>query len=131
MLGSDLGRGVPAISGPNSLAIRFPPRYNHSQEQCQAPERLAHIEGVLAKITGQVWKLRIEAGGDEASPAFAGADSPDPQRAVRRLTGSAQALFQRAEETLRAQVVREDEGFGALPAGDKLPEDSSGNEECA
>ena len=35
---------LPAISGPKSLAIRFPFRYNHSKEYCERPENVRWIE---------------------------------------------------------------------------------------
>jgi DNA polymerase-3 subunit gamma/tau len=124
MLASDLGRGMPAISGPNTLAIRFPPRYNFLQEQCQAPERLAQVEGVLARLTGQVWKLRVEAGSEEASPI---AGTPSPARPLRPRAQALPPLLQRAEQVLGAQVVREDEGFGAMPVADGV--EASGAEE--
>jgi DNA polymerase-3 subunit gamma/tau len=125
MLAADLGRGAPAISAPNVLAIYFPPRYNVMREQCQAPERLAHIEGVLGKLTGQSWKVRMESGADDgASP-----EQPLPRpgaplaRPRRPRSDAAKMLLHRAEEVLGAQVVREDDDFGAAP------EDAPGKQE--
>jgi DNA polymerase-3 subunit gamma/tau len=118
MLAADLGRGVPAISAPITLAIRFPPRYNLQQEQCQAPDRLAHVEGALANLTGQAWKVRVEAGGPEGVAAPSAPEAgPQPVRPRRPRSEAAQALLRRAEEVLEARVVREDDDFGAGPAG--------------
>jgi DNA polymerase-3 subunit gamma/tau len=133
MLAADLGRVADvAISGPNTLAIRFPPRYNFLQEQCQAPDRVAHIEGVLAKITGHTCKLRIEAGSGDAAvqrgPALPEA-GPSPVRPRRQRSPRAQALVERAEEVLGAQVVREDDGFGEEPANGTALGAAPGDEE--
>src|SRR5262249_6399360 len=51
--------GFPAISGPNTLVIRFPPAYNGDKDYCQEPTRLQRVEAALQKITGRPWTLRV------------------------------------------------------------------------
>ena len=63
MMGNFLEKaGLPAITGPNSLALRFPADYNQAREYCQEPARLAKIEEAVRKSTGHPWILRVEAG---------------------------------------------------------------------
>jgi DNA polymerase-3 subunit gamma/tau len=120
ILAMHLGRAESiAISGPNTLAIRFPAAYNADQEFCQEPTRLPRIEEALRKCTGQIWKLRFESvRGDGLSqpPATAEATDNSPSR-QRRLQKEAEKepLVKRVIEVLGAQLVRVDEGFGAAP----------------
>jgi DNA polymerase III subunit gamma/tau len=120
MLGSDLEKAeLPAISGPNTLALRFPARYNHPREHCQEPKAVSRIEEVLRKITGQPWGIRVETGGQEPvhpSPAPASEADPSPSRSQRQLTEALQEpLVKRAIEVFGAQIVHQEEGFGAAP----------------
>jgi DNA polymerase-3 subunit gamma/tau len=117
MFAAQLGRGAPAISAPNVLVIRFSSRYNSLREQCQVPARLAHVEELLGKLTGQSWKVRLEVGEDDSpSPERLAAPPVGPLSRPRRpRSEEAQAFLRRAEEVLGAQVVREDEDFGTAP----------------
>jgi DNA polymerase-3 subunit gamma/tau len=108
-----------AISGPKTLVLRFPPRYNHLQEHCQEPTRLDRIDEALRKITGQAWSVRIESGSNAAAPlpAMAAEVEPTPSRYRRQRTEALQQpLVQRAVEILGAQFVHLDDEFGAAPA---------------
>jgi DNA polymerase-3 subunit gamma/tau len=123
VLGSELGKAdIPAISGPNTLVLRFASRYNFQRERCQDPARLGRIEEALRKVTGRAYALRIEAGAgapdtDASSAHGSGAAETSPERARRQRDEVLQApLIQRAVETLGAQVIRLDDGFGAAPA---------------
>src|SRR5262249_26768805 len=49
--------GIPAISGPNTLVLRFPPGYNASRDRCQDPDKVARIEQLLLQFTGQKCNL--------------------------------------------------------------------------
>jgi hypothetical protein len=54
--------GLPAISGPNVLALAFPPSYNDAQCYCQDPAKVQRVETILRSLTGQGWSVRIETG---------------------------------------------------------------------
>jgi DNA polymerase-3 subunit gamma/tau len=111
--------GLPAITGPNTLVLRFPPRYNHEYAFCQEPERYQRIEAVLRTLVGQQFQLRIETAGSGAAPepdnVAAGATSP-PRSRQQRAEAVPEPLLRRAIDVLGAQVVHMDEGFGVVPA---------------
>jgi DNA polymerase-3 subunit gamma/tau len=122
MLATDLGRaGDVAISGPNTLVIRFHPRYNFLREQCQDPERVARVEEVLARITGQDCKLRVEVGGGDAADVPAGNGGPVSPAPRRRSAALDSPLIQRAVEVLGAQEVRSDPEFGDEAPAESVP----------
>ncbi len=52
--------GIPAISAPNSLVLRFPVEYNQAREHCQDSSCSATVETALREVTGQSWVLRVE-----------------------------------------------------------------------
>jgi DNA polymerase-3 subunit gamma/tau len=110
--------GRVAISGPNSLVLRFPSRYNRQSEQSQEPARLARIEEALRKITGRAWSVRVESLSNiAAAPPAAAAEENSQSRYRRQRTEAMQApLVKRAFEVLGAQFVHVDEGFSAAPA---------------
>ena len=125
LFANDLGKAnLPAIFGPNSLVIRFGPDYDKEREYCQAPERLTKIEQALQKVTGRNWLVRVESGPASGNGTPGGA-APAVSRPVespidraRRLREEAEKmpLIRRAMEVLGAQVVRVEDGFGAVPA---------------
>jgi hypothetical protein len=114
--------GVPAIAGPNTLALRFPAQYNSERRYFEEPARLKRIEEVVRKVTGQAYQLRVESvSGDsnglaEAPAADDAADSSSRHRGHAAAVEN-EPLIQRAIEVLGARFVRErtDEGFGAVP----------------
>jgi DNA polymerase-3 subunit gamma/tau len=109
----------PAISGPNTLVIRFDTPYNTEREHCSDPTRVARMEEVLRRITGQRCQVRVEvpAGGVLAkSPVPAGNPTESISRYRRqRAEASQEPLLKRAIEVLDAQIVQVDDGFGAAP----------------
>jgi DNA polymerase-3 subunit gamma/tau len=119
--------GVPAISGPNTLVIRFPPRYNQAREFCQEPGRVARLEELLRRMTGQSCQLRVEGvSGSPAGETPEAADDPaNPPSRYRRQRAEAvqEPLLKRAIDVLGAQIVHLDEGFGAAPASAAPGED--------
>lgn len=116
---------VPAISGPNTLVLRFERRYNHEREYCQEPTRLQRIEEALRRVTGTKCQLRIESVGNEAEPPPADAATDDANTSIRsRLNRTDEVLdplVQRAVDLLGAQFVHREEGFGAAPPGAPAP----------
>src|SRR5262249_22142523 len=126
MLAGDLGKAnMPAISGPNTLAVRFEPRYNAQREQCQDARSVVRIEETLRRLTGQTWSVRIESGvatGDRTAPSVRAAEESETSLVrTRRQRDEAmqKPLLKRAQDLMGAQIVRMDEGFGAAPASPK------------
>ncbi|MCS6851536.1 MAG: DNA polymerase III subunit gamma/tau [Gemmataceae bacterium] len=117
--------GLPAISGPNALVLRFPPEYNAAREHCQRPQVVSRIEEVLRKITGQACAVRIESASAEGPDDVSAAPPLDAERSQfrsRRWRDEAERdpLVRRALDLLGAQIVRVDDGFGTVPKA--LPE---------
>jgi hypothetical protein len=120
MLARELEKaGPPAIFGPNTLVLRFEPRYNAQREYCSEPTRVQRIEGLLRQITGHAGQLRIESVGSgavAASPeAAADATTSQPRSRLKRADVAHEPLLKRAADVLGAQVVHREEGFGAAP----------------
>jgi DNA polymerase-3 subunit gamma/tau len=123
MLANDLGKAEDvAISGPNTLVLRFSARYNLQREHCQEPVRVARVEEALRVVTGQVCSVRIESGGIDRQPSASpeqGNEAPEasPSRSRRLRNETMQRpLIKRAIEVMGAQVVQIDEDFGTVPA---------------
>jgi DNA polymerase-3 subunit gamma/tau len=112
--------GPPAISGPNTLVLRFDGRYNAEREHCSEPSRVQRIEESLRKVTGHAWQLRIESvgSGAVAAPAQAAAEATTPQLRSRSKRANAvqDPLLKRAADVLGAQVVHMDDDFGTADA---------------
>jgi DNA polymerase-3 subunit gamma/tau len=119
-LGTSLGKvGAPAISGPNTLVLRFPVGYNHEREHCQQPGNVAKVEAALRKVTGQGWTVRIETGGPAAEVTPTNGEVETAQSRAQRQKAEAmkEPLVKRALEVLGASFWGEpDDGFGAAPA---------------
>jgi DNA polymerase-3 subunit gamma/tau len=116
-LGHDLEKaGIPAISGPNTLVLRFPAEYNATRDRCQDPERVARIEQVVEQLTGQRCRLRIESIGNQPDPSAGIAEAPDNSQS-RSPSPSEEAaeppLVKWARDLLGAKPVKADPGFGA------------------
>lgn len=122
----------PAISGPNTVVIRFPAPYNLAYEACSQNEHFARrLEETLQAVTGQPVAVRYERvpwpGGsgpkeEESSVSAAGSASAVPSPGSGPASGSDPRrpwldwpLFRKAIETLDAQVIRVDEGFQPRP----------------
>jgi DNA polymerase-3 subunit gamma/tau len=112
--------GLPAISAPNALVLRFPPSYNSQREYCQEPAKVARVEDVLRKLTGRAWHLRVESGGGEegstAAPAADNAENSSLRSRRQRAEAEQEPLIKRAIDLLEARVVHVDDGFGTAPA---------------
>ncbi len=112
--------GLPAISGPNTLALRFAARYNHEREFCQEPARVQRVEDLLRRIVGQPCQLRVESVGNgaEPEPAETATDAANSQPRSRSNWAERvqDPLLKRAVDVLGAQPLHVDDGFGAAPA---------------
>jgi DNA polymerase III subunit gamma/tau len=121
ILARDLEKGEgPAISGPNTLVLRFPATYNHSREHCSDSARVAQVEAALRNVTGRAWTFRVEASSAPAAapltpPGAPAEEAPARSRRNPRDDAEKVPLVQRALEVLGATVQRVDEGFGQAP----------------
>jgi len=104
-----------AISGPNSLVIRYPAGYNLVDENVLDANRLVQVERLLEKVVGRPCTIQQEV---LAAPVAngtvrqSGAEAP----ARSRIDVKEIPLIGKAMEVLAARVVSEDPEFGALPA---------------
>jgi DNA polymerase-3 subunit gamma/tau len=131
MVGPLLARSLeraefPAISGPNTLVIRFPASYNQAREHCQEPASVTQVEQALRKVTGRSWSLRIESGGPAAAAPVeprveSEATPPRPRRNAREEVEKL-PLVKRALDVLGASIQRVDEGFGLAAEDSQGPE---------
>jgi DNA polymerase-3 subunit gamma/tau len=112
-----------AISGPNTLVLRFAAGYNDEREHCQAAGNVARVEDALRRVTGQPCSLRIETGSaaPASEPAPAGEAAEGAMSRSRRMRAEAMQLplLKRALDVLEANIVHMDDGFGTLPANDE------------
>lgn len=116
----------PAIFGPNSLAIRFHISYNAAIESCRSEQNLLKLTEALKKLLGKPAVVKIEAVGGTPPqgtnrPAANGV--PPADRGKRQLQGL--PFFQKAAESLGAQIWHVDEGFNpiAISAAASEPDD--------
>lgn len=115
--------GLPAILGPNSLAIRFPADYSSAYESCRTDATQEILRNLLRKLTGDEWVVRVEllaaaakppmplpngsANGHGLPTAFSPSGGPvERTRSLMQLP-----LFAKAAEALGAQLLRVDDGF--------------------
>jgi hypothetical protein len=117
MLAGNLGKAQDvAISGPKTLVVRFPSRYNHEGDYCQESTRVARIQDALRKVTGQDWIIRVEGTvGEEndPNPQPPGAEPGVSSYRRQRAEAGQEPLVKRALDQLGAQIVHVDDGFGA------------------
>ena len=112
--------GLPAILGPNALAIRFPPGYSSAYDACANETGLEVIRKALLKVTGKDWSVRVEqAVGAVAATVAKPGLAPTPEPTPRKSGLMALPLFQKVAEVLGAQMMRADEGFNPNAAGPK------------
>jgi DNA polymerase III subunit gamma/tau len=105
--------GIPAISGPNSLAIRFPADYNAFYKRFQDAEGSDRLAAVLGKLTGKPWQVRVESLG---SPPAAQTGAVDPSRARQQREEQAlrHPFVAKVKDSLKASFLQpHDEGFNA------------------
>jgi DNA polymerase-3 subunit gamma/tau len=110
-----------AISGPNSLVLRFPVGYNQPESQYLDPTRVARIEELLRQITGQGCSVRVESSRADGPTNAAGPAAEETETSItrsrrQRAEAARQPLVTRAMEMLGAQIVQMDDGFGAAQA---------------
>jgi len=108
--------GLPAIIGPNSLAIRFPSVYSSQYDASATPNAQEVILRTLKKITGRDCVVRVELiaeqpGRQTATPAVEVRSAPARRGDLLKLP-----LFEKAIEVLGAQLMKVDDGFNPFAA---------------
>ena len=102
--------GLPAIIGPNTLAIRFPTTYSAAYDSCATDASQEVFRRVLKKVTGKDCQVRVERTNEQAVglplTANVAPNPPDRKKDLLQLP-----LFQKAMSTLGAQLMRVDDGF--------------------
>ncbi len=131
MLANDLKKvSSLAISGPNTLVIRFPTGYNRSEYHHLDSTRIARMEAALSKTTGQPCSLRLEAeAGDPVATIPGGPRTPDPEAGLsrgkrQRAEAVQQPLVARAMDLLGAQIIQMDPDFAAAIPADPNAEET-------
>jgi DNA polymerase III subunit gamma/tau len=122
-----------AIAGPNCLAMRVSQRYNTPGGALLDSSRLARVEEVLHKITGQPCTMQVEFIKDDDPAAESVRSSvapPSAQSRQQRAEVMQLPLVKKAVDVLGAQLIKADEGFGAaLEAPAQVSDQSVGEEE--
>ena len=125
--------GIPAISGPNSLAIRFSASYTPFCKRFQDSDGSQRVGAVLQTLTGQKWTVRVESAEPQAAKQ-SGTTDPNPaatQSRQEKEDGAAKApLVQRAKDVLKAGFSTIEEGFGAKVASEAGRTDDSETEDA-
>jgi DNA polymerase-3 subunit gamma/tau len=115
--------GLPAISGPKSLVIRFGARYSAAYDYCSDSKNLARIEESLRKISGETWVVRVEKESQPSGPTPASETAAPTSRKDREKAILQQPVFQRITDLLQARMLTMDDGFGTVAS--KPNEDES------
>ncbi|HEY7159502.1 MAG TPA: DNA polymerase III subunit gamma/tau [Gemmataceae bacterium] len=137
--------GIPAISAPNSLVLRFPAEYNAAKEHCQDSSSTTTVETALKELTGQPWAVRVESlagSSPSGSPSFGEGHKGGAEPSDSRSNGSSSGgrrnareeaeklpLVKRALDTLGASFQRLDDGFGVLSDAPPNLDDAPGEDE--
>jgi DNA polymerase-3 subunit gamma/tau len=105
--------GLPAIVGPNALAIRFPSGAGAAYDSCASEASVEVVRAALRRLTRKEWSVRVEQTAGAADPPPVAASARSERKDLLQLP-----LFQRAAEVLAAQLMRVEDGFNprAKPA---------------
>jgi DNA polymerase-3 subunit gamma/tau len=114
---------LPAIFGPNTLVIRFPPGYNHAYEACATEANILRMQDFLQRITRQTVAVSIElatasSAETPAPPAVAATVNPATER---RKQLQMLPMIRKAGESLGAQIWHVDEEFDPTAAPKTKP----------
>jgi DNA polymerase-3 subunit gamma/tau len=127
-LASDLRKVASvAISGPNTLVLRVPKRYNAHGVSAFDPSRLGRVEAVLSRVVGQPCSARVEVVEDDPSePGQAGVTArpgaaPGSTRQLREKVKQL-PLVQKAREVLEAEIIHVEPDFGETTAPAERPD---------
>jgi DNA polymerase III subunit gamma/tau len=116
--------GLPAILGPNSLLIRIPSSYNSLYEGLKAEGQLDILRKAIQRETGEDVQIQLEL--DRTAPV-----TNAPQKLERTEDVLKLPMFQKAVQSLKAQLLRVEEGFNPFsvsPTTTTLTDDSDEDE---
>ncbi len=106
---------TPAIFGPNTLVLPISRRYNAPGCFFLDSAKLGKVQEILSGIVGQPCTLRIEWSDEPVEPAAVGAKNSSAQAMGQQRSEWLQIPFvKKAADVLGAQIMRADEGFGAV-----------------
>lgn len=130
-----LEKAIPAIFGPNRLAIRFPADYNVQQRHFLELGGVERLEGALLKLAQQKWSVQAELteAGPESRPSAAAQpaiNTSSASRQQREDQALQDALVRRVKEVFRANFESVDEGFGAATSDPAKATDETDTEEA-
>ncbi len=116
---AELRKGkTPAISGPNALVLSVSRRYNAPGGFFLDQVRLASVQDVLSRIVGHASTIRIEWIDEPTESATPGAKSSSAQAMGQQRQQRAEWMqipfVKKATDVLGAQIMRADDGFGAV-----------------
>ena len=115
--------GLPAILGPNTLAIRVPEEYTAAYDSLAAESTLEAVRQNLQKLSGQEWSIRVEkTKGAAEKPLATETAKPTESYGLRSKEVMELPLFKAAAEALGAQIVKIDPGFNPLAIPAVAPE---------
>ena len=110
MRGSQLQKaGLPAIIGPNRLAIRFLREYDSAYDLCRSDDSQRTILEALKGVTQQEWYLNVELLEQAVEPTATTVESAPTTWTRNRILEL--PLMQRASKVLDAQLINMDDGF--------------------
>ena len=126
MLAAYLGKmsELPAISGPNSLAITFSAPYSSAYETVRGERNQDTLRRALKHVTGREWAIRLELTPEPVANGVHETSPPPPVTAARtrnELLGL--PLFVAAADVLGAQLMRTDDGFDPLALPPTAPDE--------
>jgi hypothetical protein len=111
--------GLPAISGPNNLVLKFSPDYNRQCAFCGDPVRVQRVQDALRRMTGEEWTLVVDSAygrnGHRGPPPDATPVVPPPAPPAAGPDALRQPLIERVVELLGGKLMQADEGFGTVP----------------
>ena len=116
---------VPAIIGPNALAIRFPSGYTSAVEYLREERSGEEIRKTLKKITGNDWQVRIDEllPDPKATPSSL-ANGPANDPASKRSDLLQLPFIRAAVDLLGAQLMKIEDGFDPNPVRALAPTDA-------
>lgn len=114
-MAADLGKLASdiAISGPNALAVSFPPHYTYQKSACERPDRKARLEEAVSAVVGRPIRLefRINEAAVAKPPEKPAASVPTlVQKAQRKREKERHPLVRQAMELFEADVEHVTEG---------------------
>ena len=116
-----------AISGPNTLVLRVPERYNSTASGVLDATRWERVEPILSRVVGQPCKVRVELVREEAGQAVAPSATVQAAGSTRQVRERVRQIpqVQKARDVLGAEILHVDPDFGETAATTQAPDDDA------